>query len=582
MITYALDFSQFNQHLVQVTLSFTAKENAPQLWLPSWIPGSYLMREFARNITRVEAKVAKNKTPCAKITKNTWQLNEIKAGDKVKVAYEVYAYDLSVRSAYVDQTRLYGNFTSLALAVRGQEDEKITVQFAIPTDFEKLNKPTNIACTLPTKTLKSGYQFTAQNYDELIDHPFEIAKQDSFTFKAVNRFGNGDTKITHDFVMSGKHHANMKRLKTDLKKICQAYIDWMGDAPFDQYLFMTMATGNDYGGLEHQNSTSLITPRKDLPSKHEADEPSKNYRSFLGLCSHEYFHAWWVKCVRPQVYLQPDLTQEVYTPLLWVFEGFTSYYDDLMLFRSGVVNAKSYMQLLTDQINRYYQTHGRVHQTVAESSFDAWIKLYRADENTANAGISYYNKGALVALCLDLILKKQGKRLDDVVKALYERAKQGERGISDAVLDELIGSLMGEKSWQHFRSNYIDGTQELPFAELLQDNGVSLDAKDKHWAFGLQTSKTDAGLKVNRALREGKGAEAGISAKDIIIAVDGIKATDDLLTQAAKRGERVQVHFFRRDELLEVIVDAENQAIECVTLNVADEAAMLGWLKTVS
>lgn len=196
----------------------------------------------------------------------------------------------------------------------------------------------------------------------------------------------------------------MGRLQQDVTQICQTYLNWLGDAPFNDYTFMTYASGQDYGGLEHINSTSLITPRRDLPSSDEPDLPSAAYQRFLGLCSHEYFHAWWVKTVRPDVMLDVDLRKEAFTPLLWVFEGFTSYIDDFMLQASGVIDKASYLTLLAEQINRYYQTQGRAHQSVAESSFDAWIKLYRNDENTGNAGISYYNKGALVALCLDLTL----------------------------------------------------------------------------------------------------------------------------------------------------------------------------------
>lgn len=577
-VFYRFDFARFLEHLVDVALTFTANTDAPSLWLPAWIPGSYLMREFARNITAVHYEILDsqvvsndkqiNTYRAQKTDKNTWQLPEAQAGQRICVLYEVYCYDLSVRTAYVDQQRLYGNFTSLALAIGGQEQQEVEVDLIVPAAFlaDKDASLVRLACGLEAVQAQIDkpqiYTLQADSYHELIDHPFEIAEQDSFDFIIQD---NSHQTLSHHFYLSGKHSANMGRLQQDVTQICQTYLDWLGDAPFNDYTFMTFASGQDYGGLEHINSTSLITPRRDLPSVDEPKVPSADYQRFLGLCSHEYFHAWWVKTVRPDVMLNVDLRREAFTPLLWVFEGFTSYIDDFMLQASGVIDKASYLKLLAEQINRYYQTPGRTHQSVAESSFDAWIKLYRNDENTGNAGISYYNKGALVALCLDLTLlaKSDGRyRLFDVVKAFYAQAKQNDNkriGISSADMGAVIGQFMPLADWEEFERRYVNGVEELPLETLLAENGIKIhtntkETADKNIPWGMRCSETPLGLKVNRVNRDSAAAKAGISAYDIIVAIDGIKADTKQLATLSIATCPVQCHLFRRDELMVVEV----------------------------
>ncbi|MEJ6067868.1 PDZ domain-containing protein [Psychrobacter sp. 16-Bac2893] len=581
-INYQFDFERFLEHLVDVTLRFTADTDAPSLWLPAWIPGSYLMREFARNITAVhyeildkelsDNQIANNKNPkcyrAQKTDKHTWQLPHAKAGQTISVYYEVYCYDLSVRTAYVDQQRLYGNFTSLALAVAGQEQSPIQVSLMVPEAFfiDKNKDQVLLACGLKATYLQSDEQYLygvqADSYHELIDYPFEIAIQEKFDFIIQD---NQHQTLSHQFFLAGKHNANMGRLQQDLTRICQTYLNWLGDAPFNDYTFITYASGQDYGGLEHINSTSLITPRRDLPRINEPTMPSSDYQRFLGLCSHEYFHAWWVKTVRPDVMLNVDLRREAFTPLLWVFEGFTSYIDDFMLQASGVIDKASYLKLLAEQINRYHQTPGRAQQSVAESSFDAWIKLYRNDENTGNAGISYYNKGALVALCLDLTLleKSAGRyRLFDVVKAFYEQAKQNDKkrvGISSADMGTIIGQFMPLADWEDFERCYVNGVEELPLKSLLAANGIQLhsntkETADKHVPWGMRCAETPIGLKVSKVTRESAAAKAGLSAHDVIIAIDGIKADNKQLALFNDASHDIECHLFRRDELMTVKV----------------------------
>lgn len=571
---YQIRFDRFNEHIADIQLTFTAHIDNPTVWLPTWIAGSYLIREFARNITALTAKIDDKIQRCQKLNKNHWQIIA-KQGDCITLNYEVYAYDLSVRSAYIDQTRIYGNFTSLAVAVAGQENLPIVVELICPNQF--LQNPyhqgaeVSLITALPEKMhqqrTQTIYQLQANNYTHLTDSPFEIAVQDGFEFEV---FDQDNQPILHRFFVSGQQQTNLERLHEDLSKICQSYIDWLEYTPFDDYLFMTMATGNDYGGLEHLASTSLITPRDDLPTFDETDEPSDNYQTFLGLCSHEYFHAWWVKTVCPDVMLNPDINQlfsnEAPSPLLWIFEGFTSYIDDFMLQKSGVICQNSYLKLLSSQINRYLQTSGRFYQSVAESSFDAWLKLYRADENTANAGISYYNKGALVALCLDLTLKQQGngKRLFDVIKKCYKLAKGHENqklALSDSLFDNIICEFLPPAIWQDFRQNYVDGTTELPLYKLLRNEGINISQKIETTAWGLKTFAEPLGLKIKQVLRDSEASQAGFSAHDVIVAINGLKASEKLLNQTSRQQrlteQAVVCHVFRKDELLPIVVNLD-------------------------
>lgn len=568
-IHYVVDFTRCHDHLVDVTMTFDVSDDVewmdehtdPVLWLPTWIAGSYLIREFSRNITAVyfcdESGASHRAT---KISKNQYQLTGLtkhwKQGysQQVRVRYEVYCHDLSVRTAFVDGSRLFGNFTSLLLMLTGAEQALSQVQLVVPECFLKHNVNAVLACGLPHIVSSVGedqrYTLASLPAFEYYDYPFEFGVQSAFTFevRCQNRF------IAHRFFIAGQQRADLIRLSMDVQKICQSYVDLLGDAPFADYTFLTMVTGSEYGGLEHINSTALITPRTDLPTK-EGLIPSETYQRFLGLCSHEYFHAWWVKSVRPDVMMQSDLQTEAYTPLLWVFEGFTSYLDDLMLLVSGMIDHASYFKLITAQINRYHQTDGRHHQSVAESSFDTWIKLYRPDENTNNQSVSYYNKGALVALCLDLLLLKHSDgnyRLFDVVKAFYNQSKQAEHqriGMTDEHLGEVVAQMMGTVQWRDFYERYVVGVDELPLLELLGEFGVELTVTKKETVWGMSVDEVPSGLKIKHLYRDSTASRAGLSVGDVIIAINGIRANMAGIQSAFVQDDVAQVHAFRRDEL---------------------------------
>ncbi|MDS7966418.1 M61 family peptidase [Acinetobacter sp. V117_2] len=566
MLHYQIEFDDYKQHLVHVTIRFLANPNQ-ELWLPTWIPGSYLIREFSKHIEAVKAyDEAGRMLNIKKTEKNRWRLFNTDH-ELITVEYDVYAYDLSVRGAYVDQTRLYINPACVCLGLDGQEQSACELEIFLPDELKHFQLATGLA----SKSLVKGrFTLKADHYDQLIDSPFELADQTRFSFEAHG--------IAHEFAISGQHSTNVDRLKADIEKICAAEIEMFGSAPFKNYTFMTMATGNSYGGLEHCNSTSLITPRDDLPKSNEPTEPSKDYQRFLGLCSHEYFHSWLVKFIRPENFANYNLHKEGYTSLLWIFEGFTSYYDDLILLRSGVISQKSYLDLLKSQLDRYLQNPGRFVQTVAESSFDAWIKFYRPDENTNNAGTSYYNKGALVALCLDLGLRLRGSSLDALMRRLYENTQNGIQ-VNERTVFDLCEELTGD-SWVEQINHLINTTEELPLDQLFPEFGLSYTFKnDKTLAYGLKLTDKPEGVLVQNAHREGAGAKAGISANDVIIAIDGLKATTKLIEKYAKQKGSYQVLAFRRDELLSFEVTGDSINLTEVELIVEDQSKADKWLK---
>jgi predicted metalloprotease with PDZ domain len=329
--------------------------------------------------------------------------------------------------------------------------------------------------------------------------------------------------VPHRFVIAGAPASfDGDRLLADAQKICEAGIRFWHDRkkpPFKYYLFMLNAVDDGYGGLEHRNSTALIANRRDLPRLGDTRQ-GDGYVQLLGLISHEYFHTWNVKRLRPAEFAHYDYTRENYTQLLWFFEGFTSYYDDLLLRRAGVIDDATYVKLLNKTANQVLQAPGRTVQSVAQASFDAWVKYYRTDENTPNATISYYTKGALVALCFDLTLRAEGDAtLDDVMRALWARCMAGPMSEGDfaAVLKEL-----GGRAYTREIAAWVHGTKELPLEDLLRSHGIQVMQEPAQWQqrLGLRASETGAGIVVKNVLRGGAAEAAGMAANDEWIGIE--------------------------------------------------------------
>ena len=511
-IHYHVEPSDLHAHIFRITLTIARPAARQEVSLPVWIPGSYLVREFSKNLQGLEARQGKQTLQLTQCDKHRWQA-DCDSRKPLVLAYAVCAYDTSVRTAWLDASRGFFNGTSLCLRVEGQEKRKHTLDIASTPATTDWSVATGLT---PVKTDKNGFGlYAAANYDELVDCPVEMGSFWTGRFTACG--------VPHRFVVAGAAPSfDGKRLLEDTRKICEAAIRfWHGDGhkpPFKNYLFMLNAVGDGYGGLEHRNSTALICGRRDLPRSGET-RPQEGYTTLLGLISHEYFHTWNVKRLRPSEFTGYDYTRENYTEMLWFFEGFTSYYDDLLLRRAGLIDDAAYLKLITKTVNQVLQTPGRTVQTVAQASFDAWVKYYRQDENTPNATVSYYTKGSLVALCLDLALRREGyTTLDDVMRALWQRSAGGPMSEADlrAVLRELGGRAFDEELDQ-----WVHSTAELPLAQLLAGQGVALKAEKPQLAqrLGLRVAENHS-VHIKTVLRGSAAERAGMNAGDEWLGVE--------------------------------------------------------------
>ena len=568
-------------HLFNVTLTVANPDPDGQTFaLPAWIPGSYMIREFARNIVRIRAERDGAAVALTKLDKHTWRAAP--GAGPLTLHYEVYAWDLSVRAAHLDQTHGFFNGTSVFLRVLGQEATAHQVDIQRPADAAA--KTWRVATAMKEIGAKRyGFgTYGAANYDELIDHPVEMGDFELATFEAHG--------IPHDIVITGRvPNLDMARLQADLKAICDTQIAFFepqtNKAPMDRYVFMTMAVGDGYGGLEHRASTALIAARADLPSlaHPKSAEPGEGYLRFLGLCSHEYFHTWNVKRIKPAVFAPYDLQVENYTPLLWLFEGFTSYYDDLMLVRAGIIGEATYLKLLGKTIGGVLRGSGRLKQSVAESSFDAWSKYYRQDENSPNAIISYYTKGSLIGLAFDLTIRAKtggAKSLDDVMLALWARFgrdfyKGAGRGVTEAEVEAIFDEVAGTRLRAQF-DRWVRGTEDLPLAKLYAGFGVKLVDERKGGKASLDAGigRDVLGAKLTQVHEGGAAHRAGLSAQDVLIAIDGLRvngnpANVDNLLCRYRVGDKVKVHAFRRDELMEFDVTLQGDRVPGITLSQA-------------
>jgi predicted metalloprotease with PDZ domain len=580
-IRYAIVPKDLAGHMFEVTLTVDSPSPEGQVFaLPAWIPGSYMIREFSRNIVQIRAESNGKPVALTKLDKHSWQAAPVTG--TLTVQYDVYAWDLSVRAAHLDQTHGFFNGTSVYLRVLGQEQTPHQVDIQRPNDAAA--KTWRVATALPELGARRyGFgTYLASNYDELIDHPVEMGDFALATFKAHG--------VPHDIVISGRvPNLDMARLQADLKSICETQIAFFEPrskrAPMDRYLFLTLAVGDGYGGLEHRASTALICARADLPSTAapKSAEVSDGYLKFLGLCSHEYFHTWNVKRIKPAVFAPYDLQAETYTPLLWLFEGFTSYYDDLMLVHSGIIGEAAYLKLLGKTVGSVLRGSGRTKQSVADSSFDAWGKYYRQDENAPNAIISYYSKGSLIALAFDLTIRaKTGgkKSLDDVMLALWQRYGRDfypttGRGVTEAEVEALFDEVSGLKLKPLFE-RYVRGTGELPLAKLFAPFGVKLadERKSGKPAFDVGTGRDGGDCKLTQVHEGGAAHRAGLSAGDVLVAVDGLRVSGnpsnlDALLSRFRVGDTVGVHAFRRDELMTFKVELQGDRVPGISLSIA-------------
>ena len=554
-------------HIYEVRLTVCSPDQAGQIIeMPAWIPGSYMIRDYAKHVVAIQAESDGCDVALHKLDKSRWQAAPVER--PLTFTLEIYAHDESVRGAHLDTTHAYFNGPCVFPSVSGQEHVACVVEILPPE--APIGEDWRVATSMRCKDAgQYGFgSYEVVDYAELIDHPVEIGQ---FSIGEFDVRG-----IPHAIAIRGHSRADMARICHDLQTICEQQMSLLG-APedLDRYLFLLHAPGSGYGGLEHRWSSSLVCARDNLPLRADS-KVEDGYRTFLGLASHEYFHLWNVKRMKPAVFTPYRLSDETNTSLLWVFEGITSYYDDLALVRSGLITLESYLELLGQTITSVLRSVGRLRQSVADSSFDAWTKLYKRDANASNAIISYYTKGSLIALTLDLKLRSDSDgriSLDDVMKECWSRWGQSGDGMPEDGFESVCSEVSGLDLADFFGAT-VRGTGELPMQSILASFGIDFHLR-------ATTSRTDEGGKPAEdneppspwlgasladtsgkptfaAVYNGGPAEAaGVAPGDVAVALDGFALTlsnCDLRLKTYQEGDNLELVIFRGDELITTTV----------------------------
>jgi predicted metalloprotease with PDZ domain len=542
-LTYQVALSAPSSHLFEVTLAIAGWQRvhpgAPlDLKMPVWTPGSYLVREYSRHVQDFAAFAVQgedeNLLNWRKINKHHWQVDAPPKNAVITIRYRVFANELSVRTNHLDRTHGYFNGAALFFYIPRFEQHPIQVAIVPPAD--------NWRVTTPLPALPGqAHTFFAANFDTLVDSPFEVGQHRVYEFTAEGK--------PHQLAIWGDGNLQPEPLIADIQRIIEVEADLFGGLPYDRYLFLLHLSSQGFGGLEHKDSCSLIYQRFGFRNKDKYDR-------FIQLVAHEFFHLWNVKRIRPQALEIFDYDQENYTPSLWFSEGATSFYDLVIPYRAGIYDVRTYLANLGKEITRFLTTPGRQVQPLSESSFDAWIKLYRQDANSPNSQISYYLKGEMVSLLLDLLIReRQGNKrsLDDVLRHLWEQFGKPEIGFTPEQLEHTIASVAGTDLSDFFQ-RYLHTTDDLPFDQYFAPFGLRLaaDKGDATPYLGL-TLKTEHNRELVKFVESNSPAQGvGIDAGDELLAVNNIRVSADQLSDRLRDyqpGDMVQVAFFHQDEL---------------------------------
>ena len=557
-ISFTVAMPRPHTHLFDIDIAIKRTTNGPQeerLVLPVWTPGSYMVREFARHVQDFAAKDAAGQPlKWEKTNKDTWRVITNGAREW-HATYRVYANELSVRTSELNSDHAFWNNATLLMYLEGFLKSPSTVRVLAPDVWK-------VATGLPVVPGQKN-TFRADNFDILYDSPFEASDFKTLVFNVKG--------VPHRIVIDGKGNYDPERMRLDVQKIVETQVALMGEIPYRDYTFILHLRSNAGGGLEHLNSTALGYPRfgfrirsgdratSAAPNASETQE--RDYRGFLSLVSHEFFHLWNVKRIRPDALGPFDYTQENYTKVLWVAEGITDYYSDLALRRAGLITESDFLNATARSMQQLQNTPGRREQTVEESSFDSWIKYYRQDENSINSQVSYYDKGALLGLLLDLEIRKRSsgaKSLDDVMRYLYAEFFKKERNYGPSDFQKAC-ELMAGSGLEEFFNKYVRGTEELDYNAALEAAGLRLDTTSGAGAvyFGADVAQDNDRLIVRRVYAGSPAYEQGLNTGDQIIALDNMRVTRESFNARMaekKPGDPVSLTIFRFDDLSTLLI----------------------------
>jgi predicted metalloprotease with PDZ domain len=575
VISYEVAMSRPTSHLFEVTLWVKNWQSSTlDLKMPVWTPGSYLVREYARYVQDFVAKSSdcQQRLKSRKISKNSWKI-ETENCSEIQVSYRVFANELTVRTNHLDATHGYFNGAALFFFIPGLEKQPIEVTIVPPKPDWKII--TSLA-SVPGKSKT----FRSQDFDTLVDSPFEIGIHRLYDFEVLGK--------PHRLAIWGEGNANPEKIIEDTKKIVEVEADLYGILPYESYLFLLHLTNNGFGGLEHKDSCSLIYSRYGFRDK-------ERYNRFMQLVAHEFFHLWNVKRIRPKALETFDYERENYTTSLWFSEGTTSYYDMVIPLRSRIYDIKTFLKNLSQEITRFLSIPGRKVQPLSESSFDAWIKLYRRDANSDNAQISYYLKGELVSLLLDLLIRERHKNtrsLDDVMRLMWKKFGKDEIGFTPEQLQDAIESI-AEIDLSDFFERYIDGLEELPFDKYLEPFGLQLKSileEDASPYLGIKVQAENGKQIVKFVEADSPAGLAGIDAEDELLAINGIRVSIEQLNERLKDhrvGDIIQVTVFHQDELKTLSVQLASpqpgryEVVRIENPSEIQKQNLIGWLERV-
>ncbi len=500
---YLLTIDQPHTHQVLVRLDLEGiNEKNLNVFLPSWSPGSYLMREYAKHLSCLKILDEKGKhLDFQKTAKGSWKIFD--PTEKISIEYKIYCHELTVRTSHVDESHAFLHGPCLFMGVKNHFLSNIELELRFPPLWSKVN--TGLEDVSKDREV---FKYSAKSYDDLLDCPIEIGCQDTDGFQVEGK--------NHFLAFYGKTFPHQNNLKADIKKIVETVSEYMGGVPYDHYTFITHFWPNLYGGLEHTNSTVLAFDGRKLNKR-------TDYIKWLCLVTHEYFHTWNVKRIRP-VELGPfDYVNENYTSMLWLVEGLTSFMDNYLTLKTGLISKEEYWNIIRDDLNLYFSIPGRKFDSLESSSYDAWIKLYRPHENSRNSTISYYLKGGLVFLILHSRLLEIGKSIKDLVIALWkDHLDRPEIGISKQEFFEILKEISNEEISFEFEK-MLETTEEIDFESELKKHFVEIDYNRPKYTLGLNTQNIDGKLMVKSIILDSVGYKAGVNAGDEILAVNNIK-----------------------------------------------------------